>query len=105
VEHASCGNCANQNKFKSWESDTFELASTDLSSLRYGKGYVEGFDSLDTVCLNPNSSVGFGCMEDYKFKSIKRQEDLSGLAGSGIVGLAPTDEFSGAQLFVPSLYQ
>ena len=49
--------------------------------------------------------MGNGCMADYKFKSIVHQEDLDGLAGSGIVGLSPSAAGMGAQLFVPSLYE
>ena len=44
-------------------------------------------------------------MLDYKFKSIVFQTDLNGLGGSGIIGLAPSAQDYGAQLFVPSLYK
>lgn len=44
-------------------------------------------------------------MEDYLFKAVVYQEDLGGLAGAGLVGLAPSSQYSGSQLFVPSLYE
>merc|ERR1711935_297828 len=62
-------------------------------------------NSLDTVCLSENSTVGNGCMEDYLIKSVVYQEKLGGLAGAGLIGLSPSSQYSGAQLFVPSLYE
>lgn len=64
-----------------------------------------GFNVNDEICLSKTSSRGNGCMFDYLFKSVIYQRDLGGLAGSGLVGLAPSAQMSGSQLFVPSLYQ
>ena len=44
-------------------------------------------------------------MADYLFKTIVGQKDLDGLAGAGIIGLSPSNQGAGAQLFVPSLYE
>ena len=44
-------------------------------------------------------------MEDYLFRSVVEQQDLEGLAGAGLIGLAPSQQNSGSQLFVPSLYK
>jgi hypothetical protein len=44
-------------------------------------------------------------MNDYHFKSIVYQEQLGGLAGAGLIGLAPSSQGTEAQLFVPSLYK
>jgi len=35
-------------------------------------------------------------MSDYLFKSIVYQEDLQGLAGAGLIGLAPSSQYSGS---------
>jgi hypothetical protein len=43
-------------------------------------------------------------MEDYLFKSVVKQSALGGLAGAGLIGLAPYP-MQGAQLFVPSLFE
>jgi len=55
--------------------------------------------------MKKDSTRGNGCMEDYLFKAVVFQEDLGGLAGAGLVGLAPSSQYSGSQLFVPSLYE
>jgi hypothetical protein len=70
----------------------------------YGQGTVWGYDTTDQVCLNQNSEIGNGCMEDYLFKSVVKQNALGGLAGAGLIGLAPYP-MSGSQLFVPSLFE
>lgn len=44
-------------------------------------------------------------MRNYLFKRVTSQRDLKGLATSGIVGLSPSGQDSGAQLFIPSLYE
>jgi hypothetical protein len=44
-------------------------------------------------------------MSDYLFKTVVWQKDLEGLAGAGLIGLAPSNQNAGAQLFVPSLYE
>ena len=100
-----CENCANQNKFQSFDSRSFHQKTTDVSSLHYGKGSVIGYDATDEVCMKKDSTSGNGCMEDYLFKAVVYQEDLGGLAGAGLVGLAPSSQYSGSQLFVPSLYE
>jgi len=43
-------------------------------------------------------------MENYLFKTVIQQRDLDGLAGAGLIGLAPNGG-DGSQLFVPSLYE
>jgi len=78
--------------------------SYQVSELRYGKGAVWGFDAIDQVCVQPQGRIGDGCMADYHFKAVTRQEDLEGLAGAGIIGLSPSSQGTRAQLFVPSLY-
>ena len=52
-----------------------------------------------------NSEEGHGCMDNYLFKNVVAQHDLSGLAAAGIIGLSPSNQDSGAQLFIPSLYE
>jgi hypothetical protein len=54
--------------------------------------------------MSPKSTLGNGCMSNYKFKTVYNQKDLSGLGSSGIVGLSPTAT-DGAQLFIPTLYE
>ena len=44
-------------------------------------------------------------MSDYLFKTVVWQKDLEGLAGAGLIGLAPSNQGAGAQLFVPSLFK
>ena len=44
-------------------------------------------------------------MTDYLFKNIVLQKDLQGLAAAGIIGLSPSGQDSGAQLFIPTLYE
>lgn len=44
-------------------------------------------------------------MSDYLFRTVVWQKDLEGLAGAGLIGLAPSNQHAGAQLFVPSLYE
>ena len=44
-------------------------------------------------------------MADYLFKAVVYQEQLGGLAGSGLIGLAPSAQGTQAQLFVPSLHE
>ena len=48
------------------------------------------------MCLSKESTIGNGCMEDYLFKSIVHQEQLGGLAGAGLIGLAPSSQMAGA---------
>ena len=67
-------------------------------------GQIWGYDSTDTICLNPESVVGNGCMEDYLFKTVIKEKDLEGIQASGLIGLAPNGG-DGSQLFVPSLYE
>jgi len=55
--------------------------------------------------MSETSTVGNGCMENYLFKSVVYQEQLGGLAGAGLIGLAPSNQYSGAQLFIPTLYE
>jgi len=105
VQHDLCRVCANEHHFNSWSSWSFKQMTPYPSHLYYGKGMTTGFDSLDTVCLNKDSTVGNGCMENYHFKSVVYQEDLGGMATAGIVGLAPGAWDKEVQLFVPSLYK
>lgn len=79
--------------------------TSKLSELNYGRGTAIGWDSKDTICLRPESTVGHGCMEDFLFKNIIYQESLSGLHGAGLIGLAPSSQMAGSQLFVPSLFE
>jgi len=44
-------------------------------------------------------------MEDFLFMNVIYQELLGGLHGAGLIGLAPSTQYSGSQLFVPSLYE
>ena len=47
VGHASCDTCANRSKFDSSASTTFRQLSTWLTTLAYGMGLVQGFDTTD----------------------------------------------------------
>jgi len=96
VEHEFCNACANPQKLKSRESTSFTQVSPELSTLRYGRGQVYGYDSRDQICLNEESTIGHGCMDNYLFKSVVYQRDLQGLAGAGIIGLSPSAEGMGA---------
>ena len=60
-----------------------------------------GTNVRDTVCLTSDN----GCMSDFLFRLVTYQEQLKGLAGAGLVGLAPSSQFDGAQMFVPSLFE
>lgn len=64
-----------------------------------------GWDTRDQVCMSKESTKGNGCMEDYLFRSVVYQEELEGLAGAGLIGLAPSGQSAGSQLFVPSLFE
>jgi len=44
-------------------------------------------------------------MENYSLFAVTKQKGLDGYAPSGLIGLSPTDQDSGAQLFVPSLFE
>ena len=106
VQSEDCARCMkNDHKFVADDSDTYKQLSDEPSELNYGKGSVIGYDSKDQVCLMKDSELGDGCMTDYLFKNIVAQRDLKGLATSGIVGLSPSGQDSGAQLFIPSLYE
>jgi len=35
-------------------------------------------------------------MPEYLFKTVVQQESLGGLAGAGIIGLAPSGQFTGS---------
>lgn len=105
VQDARCKDCmANEHKFHSQRSTTFTQIRDDISILRYGKGTVFGYDSYDDVCIKPDGDYGDGCMPNYLFKTVVGQHDLQGLAGAGIIGLSPSEQNSGARLFVPTLY-
>jgi hypothetical protein len=91
-----CNNCANSKKFNFDKSSSFMQLTPYLSHLGYGKGHVWGYDSTDQVCLNHDSVIGNGCMEDYLFKLVVNQRDLEGLAGSGLIGLSPSSQNGGA---------
>ena len=71
--------------------------------LNYGRGSVMGYDTTDQVCLSKESTNGNGCMQNFKFKSVVYQEDLSGLAGAGLVGLSPHAAGGGAHGSHPCL--
>jgi len=105
VGHEYCVTCANPAHFKSDKSNTFRQKTSKLSMLNYGRGSVMGYDTTDQICLNKDSANGNGCMQNFKFKSVLYQEDLSGLAGAGLIGLSPHASHEGAQLFVPSLFE
>tara|TARA_B110000285_G_scaffold218030_1_gene267044 strand:+ start:43 stop:216 length:174 start_codon:yes stop_codon:yes gene_type:complete len=51
---------------------------------------VLGYNTYDQVCLNEDSTIGHGCMSDFKFRSVVYQEKLEGLAGAGLIGLSPS---------------
>jgi len=55
--------------------------------------------------MSEASTAGHGCMDEYLFKSVIYQEQLQGLAGAGLIGLAPSSQYSGSQLFVPTLFK
>jgi len=99
-----CAECHNPEKFHFDHSTSFIQNSSKISTLRYGRGEVWGYDSHDTICLSEESTIGNGCMENYLFKSVVYQEGLGGLAGAGLIGLAPSSQYAGSQLFVPSLF-
>lgn len=106
VQSDACHHCmANQHKFHYSQSKTFTPLTNQPSVLRYGKGSVVGIDSEDQVCITPDGTLGRGCMANYLFKTVFGQRDLDGLAGAGIIGLSPSNQGAGAQLFVPSLYR
>lgn len=100
-----CLECHNPEKFHYEQSRSFILKDKEISTLSYGRGEVWGYDTLDTVCLSEQSTIGNGCMENFLFKSVTYQEQLGGLAGAGLIGLSPSSQYSGSQLFVPSLYE
>jgi len=83
-------------RFDSRKSTSFKQLENTLSSLRYGRGAVEGFDTNDEVCLNKDSTPGHGCMSDYLWKAVVYQKDLEGLAANGIIGLAPSSQHAGS---------
>jgi len=89
VGSENCTNCANPKKFHHSKSLSYKQRSQHLSTLRYGRGQVWGYDTSDQVCLNKNSVIGNGCMSDYLFKTVINQRDLDGLAGAGLIGLSP----------------
>ena len=105
VQHSLCSVCANERHFNSWSSKSYIQMTPYPSYLYYGKGMTVGYDSLDTICLNKDSTFGNGCMANYHFKSVVYQHDLEGMATAGIVGLAPEAWDPEVQLFVPSLYK
>ena len=100
-----CNTCANPAKFKPKQSPSYQQQTSKLSELNYGRGTAIGWNSKDTICLRPDSTVGHGCMEDFLFMNVIYQELLGGLHGAGLIGLAPSTQYSGSQLFVPSLYK
>ena len=100
-----CMTCANSHRFNHTASDSFNQLSPRIKTLHYGRGTIVGYDVTDQVCLTPTSTVGNGCMQNFRFRDVIYQEALGGLAGAGLVGLAPTTQYSGSQLFVPSLYK
>ena len=51
---------------------------------------VLGYNTYDQVCLNEDSTIGHGCMSDFKFRSVVYQEKLEGLAGAGLIVLSPS---------------
>lgn len=105
VQDAKCKDCmANEHKFNSHRSTSLIQITDDISVLKYGKGTVFGHNVIDDVCIKPDGDIGDGCMPDYLFKTVVGQKDLHGLAGAGIIGLSPSAQSSGAQLFVPTLY-
>ena len=105
VGHELCTTCANPDHFNSRKSRTFKQVSPRLTPLHYGRGEVLGYDTRDQVCLNEDNTLENGCMSDYLFRTVVWEKDLEGLAGAGLIGLAPSNQGAGAQLFVPSLYK
>ena len=61
--------------------------------------------SLEAAGAPQSSGTGVTTSVVNLFKNIVAQRDLKGLATSGIVGLSPSGQDSGAQLFIPSLYE
>lgn len=65
-----CDNCVNAHKFHFNQSQFFHQLTPSISTLRYGKGQVWGYNAKDQVCLAEDSTIGHGCMEDYLFKAV-----------------------------------
>ena len=91
-----CNNCANPAKFHPHESETFTQLTPTLSELHYGRGSVVGWDTTEQICLTKTSTEGNGCMSNFLMKTIVGQQDLGGLHGAGLIGLAPSTQGAGS---------
>ena len=84
VNSRLCEGCSSrQNKFNEKNSTTFSFYPAILD-LHYGSGDAYGYISFDQVCLNEDS-----CADNFAFLNVAAQSGLSGLDGSGIVGMSP----------------
>jgi hypothetical protein len=55
------------------------------------------------VCLERD--LAQTCLRNYNFLSVFNTKDLSGLQSDGILGLAPSNQGTGAELFIERLYR
>lgn len=88
------------------QSTSFKRTSSQPHRIAYGVGSVEGYLSTDTVCL---SDVDEGlqsknCLPNHNLLAVYLSNDLSNLEADGLLGLAPSDQGSGNNLFIEELY-
>jgi len=62
-------------------------------------GDITGYPSLDTFCLDGK------CLNQLPFLLVDHTDNIQNYHGSGMIGLAPTNQGTGAKMFVPELYR
>jgi hypothetical protein len=110
VPTEDCTDCAadtHNEVYHNSKSAAYKKVSDRPTSVRYGTGDVEGWESTDRVCLDSSQDglLSKNCLPSHKFLSIYLSNELTDLEADGILGLAPsTQGTTGNKLFIEELY-
>ncbi|CDW83892.1 eukaryotic aspartyl protease family protein [Stylonychia lemnae] len=103
VPSQNCKDCHTKAKlYDTKKSYKYRQVGTTPLNVRYGAGNVWGYKSQDQVCLEKNKPET--CIINYNFLAVDQATDLSGLQCDGIIGLAPSTQFTQSDLFIDKLF-
>eukprot|EP00347_Sterkiella_histriomuscorum_P006557 403352320 len=98
VQSIDCISCPSVNLFDPFTSTTFSYLSYNPIKITYGTGSIVGFKGQDQVCLTQDI-----CSPSISFLTTFQQTGLNGLQADGILGLAPQNQGSQADMLLDEL--
>eukprot|EP00347_Sterkiella_histriomuscorum_P000579 403375303 len=105
VPTTDCKDCHSKAQlYDQKQSSNYVNSGTRPQHIKYGAGSVWGYKSTDLLCLDSTNNQET-CLNNFNFLAVFVASDLSGLQCDGIVGLSPSNQFSGSDLFIDKLYQ